>query len=82
MWEGAYRASDLRRDLPIGLRGKNCIPRTCMIVLERAEGDQRDELVKERKKREKDENKQVTIYIHIYVRKKEENINSNIVDIL
>ena len=45
--------SDLRRGLPISLRGKICTPRTCMIRLERAEGDQRDELVKGRKKRER-----------------------------
>ena len=38
--------SDLRRGLPICLRGKICMPRTCMIRLERVEGDQRDELVK------------------------------------
>ena len=51
--------SDLRRGLPIGLRGKICIPRACMIGLERTEGDQRDELVKGRKKEgKKDENKQ------------------------
>ena len=54
MWEGAYRESDLRRGLPIGLRGKSCIPITCMIGLERAEGDQRYELVKGRKKRGKE----------------------------
>ena len=46
MWEGEYRVSDLRRGLPIHLRGKICIPRTCMIKLERVEEDQRDELVK------------------------------------
>ena len=54
MWEGAYRESDLRRGLLIGLRGKSCIPKTCTIGLERAEGDQRDELVKGRKKRGKE----------------------------
>ena len=31
----------LEGGLPIGLRGKSCIPRTCMIGLERVEGDQR-----------------------------------------
>ena len=37
--------------LLLRLRGKISIPRTCMIELERAEGDQRDELVKGRKKK-------------------------------
>ena len=42
----AYRVSDLRRGLPIGLRGKICFPRTCMIKSARVEGYQGDELVK------------------------------------
>ena len=51
MCEGAYRVSDLRRDLPIGLRGKICFPRTCMIKSARVEGYQGDELVKKVQRR-------------------------------